>query len=165
LEFAAKHVSVPWDAVQVNDNYMSLPHKDVGNQGDSFIVSFGDYTGGELVLDVSGQHQVVDTRHRGHLFNGSQIKHWNRTIEGRKFSLVFFRIEWPSFWPESEGKPTYSLFTKDEKMWLRINDCDGSVWEARGSKMEQTTPPTRILRRVGKVNGFGGKAINPESQQ
>lgn len=159
LQFAAKHVPVEWDAVQVNDNYESKPHKDVGNRGDSYIVSFGNYVGGELVLDISGQEQIFDANRRGHLFNGSKIRHWNKPIVGRKFSLVFFKIEWPRFWPEEKGKPTSELFDNGGKTWLRIRDCDGSVWEARGTVMNQVQPPTRRLERVGKVQGFGGKAI------
>jgi hypothetical protein len=159
LDFAAKHVHIPWDAVQVNDNYESKPHKDVGNRGDSYIIGFGDYTGGELVLDVSGQEEIIDTKNRGYLFNGSQIRHWNKPIVGRKFSLVFFKIEWPRFWPEEKGKPSYEIVQKEGKKWVRINDCDGSVWEARGGTMNLVTPATRQLERVGKVQGFGGKAI------
>ena len=158
MDFAAKHVPIPWDAVQVNDCYESKPHRDNGNRGLSYIVSFGDYTGGELVLDVSGQEATVDTRHRGHLFNGAITRHWNRPIVGRKFSLVFFSIEWPRFWPESNGRPICTIVQRNNKPWVHIEDCDGSVWEARGPKMIMQQAPTRRVSRVGRVEGFGGRA-------
>ena len=93
--FAAQHVSIPWDAVQVNDNYNSAPHKDKGNQGDSYIVGFGDYGGGALCVDETD----YDIRHRGHLFRGAELTHWTRPWLGHRYSLVFFRIEWPTKFP------------------------------------------------------------------
>jgi hypothetical protein len=90
--FAQQHVTIPWDAVQVNDNYASNPHKDKGNRGLSYIVGFGDYTGGELsVVDTE-----YDIRHRGHHFNGSELLHWTQPWAGQRYSLVFFCIEWPT---------------------------------------------------------------------
>lgn len=159
LAFAAKHVNIPWDAVQVNDSYQSAPHKDKGNYGDSYIISFGDYEGGELVIDVEGTEQVVDTRLRGHHFNGSQHLHWNKPMTGQKFSLVFFTFVYPRFWPKEKGFPTTSVIEKDGKKWLRISDCDGGVYDARGKDFITITEPTVKLDRVGKVSGFGGKAI------
>ena len=122
-DFAAKYVTIPWDAVQVNQNYESKPHKDVGNQDLSYIVSFGDYTGGELFIDVSGTEQIVDTRLTGHLFNGSLHRHWNRPIDGTKISLVFFRIIWP---PKFE--PRHAIHTSLVADGLRVEDeYDSSI--------------------------------------
>jgi len=99
LDFAAKHVTVPWDAVTVNDSYLSNPHRDKGNEGESYTVSFGDFTGGELCMEgPSGETISVDTRHKPFLFNGSQIKHWTAPFEGRRFCLVFYRIVFPEKW-------------------------------------------------------------------
>ena len=80
----------------VNDTYLSARHKDKGNEGESFTVSFGDFIGGELCMEVSGEVVSVDTRHRGFLFNGSQIPHWTAPFEGRRFCLVFYKIKWPT---------------------------------------------------------------------
>jgi hypothetical protein len=158
--FASNHVTIPWDAVQVNCNYESKPHKDKGNQGDSYIISFGEYTGGELVVDVSGEEKVIDTRLRGHHFNGSKLTHWNKPItSGTKFSLVFFRIEYPRFWPQEKGIPTTKVIGKDGVLWLHIEDCDGAIYEANAKNCVTIREPQVRLERVGKVNGFGGKAI------
>jgi len=94
-DFAAEHVPIHWDAIQVNDNYESMPHRDKGNKGLSYIVGFGNYTGGELMCDVSGEAKSYDINHIGHVFNGSQITHWTAPWEGQRYSLVFFSIEWP----------------------------------------------------------------------
>ena len=95
LDFAEKFVQVEWDAVQVNDNYLSAPHRDKGNMGSSYIVGFGDYVGGDLV--VAGES--CDIRHRGYEFNGSELLHSTAPWVGQRYSLVFFRIEWPTKWP------------------------------------------------------------------
>jgi hypothetical protein len=101
LDFAAAHVSIPWDAVQVNDNYASQPHLDKGNRGLSYIVGFGNYTRGELFVDVSGQGaNPYDIHHRGHLFNGAESLHWTAPWKHDRYSLVFFSIEWPTKFPQ-----------------------------------------------------------------
>ena len=95
LAFAESFVTIEWDAIQVNDNYQSAPHRDKGNCGVSYIVSFGDFTGGELVVEGN----TYDIRHRAFLFNGSELLHRTNPWSGSRYSLVFYRIEWPNKWP------------------------------------------------------------------
>lgn len=89
--FAERNSIVGWDAIQVNQNYQTATHKDTGNQGDSYIVGFGDYTGGELVIN----DEKVDIRHRGHVFNGAELPHSTCAFEGTRYSIVFFKIKIP----------------------------------------------------------------------
>jgi DNA-binding GntR family transcriptional regulator len=51
----------------VNDSYLSAPHRDKGNQGESYTVSFGDFTGGALCIEQGDSHVSIDTRHKGYL--------------------------------------------------------------------------------------------------
>ena len=90
--FAARNVSIPWDACTVNSNYLSAPHKDKGNEGNTYIVAFGDYTGGELVINGL-EH---DIRHKPLHFCGSTELHWTKPWEGNRYSLVFYRVSWPT---------------------------------------------------------------------
>jgi hypothetical protein len=105
-EIAEKFVRVKWCGVQVNVNYQSQPHFDKNNRGDSWIVSFGDYLGGELCLKnpscsppEAGLKQpdhtlVVNTKYRPFIFNGSKTEHWNKSItEGTKYSIIYFDIQ------------------------------------------------------------------------
>ena len=79
--------SFPFTSIHVNKNVVCPPHKDATNMGTSMVVSFGDYTGCELV--VGGE--VVETRHTPVIFDGTQIEHYNRpTLVGTKFSLVYY---------------------------------------------------------------------------
>ena len=49
VDFGNKHVKdISWNAITVNQNYKADKHYDKHNLGPSFLVAFGDYTGGEL---------------------------------------------------------------------------------------------------------------------
>jgi hypothetical protein len=78
--------------VQVNFNLVCPPHIDKGNRGNSCLVSFGEYSGGMIVIDGI-EHNAY---HNPIIFNGSQQLHWNTQIEPdlsgktNKYSLVFF---------------------------------------------------------------------------
>ena len=41
----------PFSSLQVNFNYAAKPHVDKNNLGPSYIISLGDHTGGELVVE------------------------------------------------------------------------------------------------------------------
>jgi hypothetical protein len=63
-------------------------HRDKGNIGDSILVGFGNYEGGEICLE---SNEVESIRYRPVIFNGSQITHWNTQItSGSKYSLVYY---------------------------------------------------------------------------
>ena len=72
-------------SIQLNRNLVSPPHKDKGNQTKSVIVSFGYYTGGELVIE-GVEH---DTR-TPLTFDGANQTHWNNPFNGTKYSLIYF---------------------------------------------------------------------------
>ena len=74
-------------------DYCCLPHFDSGNVGNSCIVSFGSYTGGELVLDLPEGKKEVNTYLTPVVGNFSKTKHWTKSLSGLKFSLVYFKID------------------------------------------------------------------------
>ena len=79
-------VDVEWNCIQVNKNLVCPPHRDKHNVGNSYIVSFGDYVGCDLVVDGV----THDTR-KGLVFDGYLKEHYNTPlISGTKYSLVFF---------------------------------------------------------------------------
>lgn len=83
-----KNLGADFDGIQLNHNYQSAMHVDRNNVGESVIVSFGEYEGGELVIEG----EVYDTRMQPILFEGSKYRHWNLPItKGDKYSLVFFK--------------------------------------------------------------------------
>lgn len=87
-KFAQNDFDFQYDGIQLNHNYESLKHIDKNNVGESVLVSFGEYEGGELVVE----DVIYDTRLQPILFDGSKYYHWNKPIvNGNKYSLVFFK--------------------------------------------------------------------------
>jgi len=117
LDFADHHVPIAWDGVTVNDDYTSAPHTDKGNEGDSYTVSFGDFTGGELCLDGPDGEIKIATKHRGYLFNGATLRHWTAPHIGRRFCLVFYKIIWPP-----KFLPRYKVSCRQVPTGLEITD-------------------------------------------
>jgi hypothetical protein len=97
-----------WVSCQINQNYQTEEHKDVGNKGLSAILGFGDYSGGgELVIEET----PVSIKNRLVFFDGSIYTHSTRPwATGDRFSLVFHT---PS--RTFKSVPAYSLIPAVEK--------------------------------------------------
>jgi hypothetical protein len=74
-------------SVQVNKNLVCPKHVDGNNRGLSLLVSFGEYTGCNIVVkDIS-----YDANCRPVVFNGALHEHYNTDdLQGTKYSLVYF---------------------------------------------------------------------------
>ena len=72
--------------IQLNKDCQCPPHKDKKNQSRSILVSFGDYTGGELVIEGV----VHNAYHKPIEFDGVNNLHWNLEHTGTKYSLIYF---------------------------------------------------------------------------
>lgn len=80
LKYALVYVPIPFTSIRIN---VSKPEK---IKGESYIVGFGRYTGGELVLN----NQEYSIWHRPLIFNGSDIKHSVKPFQGKRWSIVFY---------------------------------------------------------------------------
>ena len=79
----------PFDftTIQVNNNLTCPPHKDSNNTGVSMLVSFGDYTGSNIVVN----NKKYCAKNRPIIFDGYKYEHYNTDdLIGDKYSLVFF---------------------------------------------------------------------------
>jgi hypothetical protein len=89
IQSIGKSYNFAFTSIQLNHNVICPPHKDENNKGNSLIVSFGEYTGGSLVVEG----EDVYTYKTPVIFNGSEKEHWNKDdLVGNKYSLVFFLI-------------------------------------------------------------------------
>jgi len=98
IRFAALHVPIPFTSIQVNANFCCAQHKDTHNQGDSYIVGFGNYTGGELVLKTPDD-VLYNINKRPLLFNGSEIEHYTKEFTGNRWTIVFHTLVAPAKFP------------------------------------------------------------------
>lgn len=90
-KFGNKHVKmIEWKAIMFNYNFKIKPHFDAKNVGESYIVGFGDYTNGELVVD-GVEH---DIKYKPMIFNGSELEHYNKDWIGDRYSMVFFKTNY-----------------------------------------------------------------------
>jgi len=131
MEFAEKYVNhhISFTSIQINDDYTCMPHKDVNNVGESYIVGFGSYLSGELCIE----QMDYSISYRGLLFNGSELKHYTKPWFGHRYSLVFHTIAHLPRW--NNVMPSLSEYEviKDGEIWKIRKKSDGSLlWGNNG---------------------------------
>lgn len=127
MKFALTHVTIPFTSVQVNDSYLCASHKDKHNAGLSYIVGFGSYTGGELVLKNPNDTDY-NIRHRPMLFNGSEIEHYTKPFTGRRFTLVFHTLVSPPKFPMIRKLEDYEAVTVDGSWVIAYRRPEGTIY-------------------------------------
>lgn len=76
--------------ITVNKNFQSHPHFDAMNKHLTMIVGFGNYQGGELVIETEHGEQEIDIKEKPFYFYGSKVKHWTKPFTGTRYSCVFY---------------------------------------------------------------------------
>ena len=90
LDFGKKYVTIPFTSITVNQSYKADKHRDRNNLGNSFLVAFGEYTGGRLLIhegDLSGAH---DIQYKPIIYDFSKHLHSVEDFDGCRFSLVYY---------------------------------------------------------------------------
>ncbi len=93
LDFGKEYVDISYNAITVNQNYRAGPHRDRGNVGDSYLVAFGDYSGGELVLHEGPLAGELDIRHNPLVTDFSVTLHSVKPFLGERYSLVYYTFK------------------------------------------------------------------------
>jgi len=129
-EYADRYVPIDWDACTVNMNFKCQKHRDRGNVGLSYIVAFGNYWDGDLLLhepDLSGS---FDIEHNPLIFDANKTLHSVSEFSGERYSLVFYKLargnnpDGPCV-PRRQYRP---ILCPDSKEWViaKVNP-DGST--------------------------------------
>jgi hypothetical protein len=134
MRFALDHVPIPFTSIQVNENYKCSEHRDVHNEGLSYIVGFGQYTGGDLMFPETKER--FNIRHRPLLFNGSTILHSTDDWTGCRYSLVYHTLVSPPKFP----------------MVRVLSDYEALL--LRGEWVVQMTIPGQEIRYLKKGHGL-----------
>ena len=75
----------PDSSITLNRNVQCERHKD-GNDGQSWILWLGDFTGGALVFDDGTR---IEEKYKWHQIDGRQY-HWNEPHEGTKYAIIVY---------------------------------------------------------------------------
>ena len=106
-----------YTTIMLNVNYEATPHRDKNNDGESCVVAFGDYEGGEL--EANGN--LYSLRYRSLHFRAADTTHSVKPItSGTRYSVVFFRPRFPREFVKKYG----STLTYDE-LYNLIPDREG----------------------------------------
>ena len=89
IQKVGNHLNFEFTSVQLNHNVTSPKHRDTNNVGDSLLISLGEYTGGEIVIDGETKNAYCNPI----VFNGYELEHYNLPHDGNKYSLIFFNTE------------------------------------------------------------------------
>ena len=140
LDFGTEYVDLSFNAITVNQNYKAEPHKDKNNKGDSFLVAFGDYTGGELEILEGNKKGVYDINCKPIVEDFSKVLHSVKEFQGNRYSLVYYQFynkrlgDLPiSSVKEEDGK--YYFYRGDKK----ITRAEGLPHNLKGKKKEVPT--------------------------
>lgn len=96
-EFINSHYpDFKFKTVYVNKNTVCKLHTDSRNVGESLLVGFGPYTGGQTVLEIENSNgkkinKKFHIKTNSLIFNGSEIPHKSEPFKGTRYSLVFFK--------------------------------------------------------------------------
>ena len=131
MAFGEKYVRqhIDWTSVQVNCNYVCAPHKDIGNTGESYIVAFGNFLGGQICIEDAN----YDIEKRGLLFDGSKHLHWTKEWSGIRYSIVFHTLK-PRF-PMLRQLLDYTAVQIDNIWKIQYLDDEGNtqyLWKNNG---------------------------------
>lgn len=128
MEYAKKHVQIPFTSIQVNQNMNCSEHLDRGNQGLSYIVGFGEYPeGGGLWVE----NYSYNIRYHPLLFDGSQMRHKTEVWRGDRYTIVFHTVKpKPSYVALMPPLSNYETFsdTEDRGRWKIKNRLTGAVY-------------------------------------
>jgi len=76
-----------FETAYINNNVVCPKHKDANNTTESLLISFGNYTGCDIMIEgvkYSAKYQPI-------IFDGSKLEHWNTDdLVGNKYSIVYF---------------------------------------------------------------------------
>ena len=84
-----------FDCVMINKNFKCPAHKDKNNIGESIIIGFGDYVGGDLVVD-GVPHCIYYTPL---YFDGNKKEHYVNDFIGDRYSIVLCKSRFKAMIP------------------------------------------------------------------
>jgi len=94
-EFMAKYdPEFEYTSIQFNKNICTEKHKDRNNIGESYIVSLGSFTGGELRVYHGEDTYDIDIHEKPYKFDAGNVYHETcQWTGGDRYSITWFKIK------------------------------------------------------------------------
>jgi len=90
-EFGEKHFpDFQFTQVQLNKDYQCPRHVDSSNIGESILLTLGDFTNGETIVEKEDGDLIVNSHNNPFKFNGSKYYHYTKDYKGTRYAIVFF---------------------------------------------------------------------------
>ena len=107
--------------ITVNKNLRCKRHTDGGNAGPSYITGFGDYTGGELLIEPrgGGKAKSFDLWKKFVSFNGAEQPHETADFAGERYTAVFYTSTMSN---TRKSKKTIRGAMKSSKMSMKLQE-------------------------------------------
>lgn len=139
LEFGNKYVDLSFNCITINQNYQAQPHRDNNNKGDSFLVAFGDYTGGELEILEGEKKGVYNINKQPIKYDFSKVLHSVKDFTGNRYSLVYYLFDNKKI---PLDLPTASVKEEDGKYYFyrgdqKITKKEGLPHSNKGKKSDK----------------------------
>jgi hypothetical protein len=77
-----------YSTITINKNVQCKPHKDKSNNGDTYIIALGEFTGGRLMIE---NKDPITIQYEFFKFNGAEHTHWNEDWEGDRYSIMYYQ--------------------------------------------------------------------------
>ena len=86
-------VKYRFESVTINKNHAAAKHVDQNNQGHSYIIGLGNYTGGELVFTnkASATHGTHNIKNKWLKFTGD-TEHYVKPFKGLRYTIVYYHL-------------------------------------------------------------------------
>ena len=150
LQFGKRYVKdIYWNSITVNQNYQCQPHRDSNNCGESVLIAFGDYEGGELEIMEGDKKGVYDVGLRKFKCDFTQVLHCVLPFTGNRYSLVFYhtRTSTRAVPTVRKIKGEYIFFRG--KSSARLNHPSKDYWKRirRQKALEEKTKKSSSARK------------------
>ena len=91
-------------SIAINQNFQCNAHKDKVNADDtmSTVYGFGEYTGGELVIEEGPMKGTHNIKHTPVVSDLKKNRHYVNQFSGNRISLVFFTVKHPPHIPRGK---------------------------------------------------------------
>ena len=120
IEFARMFVPIPFTSIQVNHNYKCEEYKDKNATGLCYIIGFGDYQGGDLILDISGVKTNYNIKYKPLLFNTSDTLYTFEEFTGNMFTVMYHTIEAPQKFPAVRKLEEYEAISVNGEYMIAV---------------------------------------------